>query len=352
MKTGPICGPVRFYSDLTRQPMNHDKTSETPARLRLQVRQIRFEGVGINSYELVDPAGLSLPSFEAGAHIDVHLAQGLVRQYSLSNDPAERHRYVIAVLNDANGRGGSQTLHAQLHVQDFVEVSSPRNNFHLSEQAEKVILIAGGIGVTPLKSMAHHLERTGKPYALYYCAKDRNYAAFTGEFELFSSKDSHRFHFDGGNPAEGLNISELLREPEDGQHVYYCGPAGFMKACAAAAMHWPTGTVHAEHFKAAAETIGETDLSVAGAVGGFTVKVASSGALVEVGPQQSIVDALSAIGVVIETSCQSGLCGSCKTHYLSGDVDHHDCILSDDEHKAYLTACVSRARSGVLVLDL
>ena len=332
--------------------MNHDKTQETPTRLRLQVRQIRFEGVGINSYELVDPAGLSLPPFEAGAHIDVHLAQGLVRQYSLSNDPAERHRYVIAVLNDTNGRGGSRALHEQLHVQDFVEVSSPRNNFHLSEQAAKVILIAGGIGVTPLKSMAHHLERTGKPYELYYCAKNRDYAAFSGEFELFSSKDSHRFHFDGGNPAEGLNISELLRAPEDGQHVYYCGPVGFMKACAAASTHWPAGTVHAEHFKAATDDISAIDLAAATEVGGFTIKVASSGALVEVGPQQSIVEALATIGVVIETSCQSGLCGSCKTQYLSGDVDHRDCILSDDEHKNVLTACVSRARSGVLVLDL
>ena len=332
--------------------MNLDKTNEAAGRLRLQVRQIRFEGVGINSYELVDPAGLPLPPFEAGAHIDVHLGQGLVRQYSLSNDPAERHRYVIAVLNDANGRGGSRTLHEQLHVQDFVEVSSPRNNFHLNEQAAKIILIAGGIGVTPLKSMAHHLERTGKPYALYYCAKDRAYAAFSEEFELFSSKDSHRFHFDGGNPAEGLNINALLRVPEDGQHVYYCGPAGFMKACAAASQHWPAGTVHAEHFKASAEATDGIGLAASSDAGGFTVKLASSGALVEVGPQQSIVDALAAIGVVIETSCQSGLCGSCKTHYLEGDVDHRDCILSDDEHKGYLTACVSRARSGMLVLDL
>lgn len=312
------------------------------------MRQIRFEGVGINSYELVDPNGADLPPFEAGAHIDFHVEQGLTRQYSLCNDPAERHRYVIAVLRDENGRGGSRTLHKNVHVQDVVPVSVPRNNFHL-KPGGKAILLAGGIGVTPLKSMAHQLSRQGVDYVLHYCAKDLDHTAFKEELGCASHQGRHQYHFDSGNPANGLDIAELLREREDDAHLYYCGPAGFMKACATAAEHWPSGSVHFEHFKApkAAE-----NTATAAAPGRFTVKMRSSDAIVTVGPDQSIVDALARAGVTIETSCQSGLCGSCKVRYVSGDVEHNDCILSDDEHKEYLTACVSRARGGCLVLDV
>jgi ferredoxin-NADP reductase len=318
-------------------------------RLNLLVRQIRFEGVGINSYELVDPSGAELPPFEAGAHIDIHVEQGLTRQYSLCNDPVERHRYVIAVLRDENGRGGSKTLHETVHVQDVVPVSAPRNNFHLKPSG-KAILLAGGIGVTPLKSMAHQLSRAGIDYVLHYCAKDLEHTAFKDELGHARSIGRHHYHFDNGNPANGLNIAELLRDREDDAHLYYCGPAGFMKACAAPAEHWPSETVHFEHFKAPKPA--ETSAS-ASVPGSFTVKMCSSDAIVTVAPDQSIVDALAGAGVTIETSCQSGLCGSCKCRCVSGEVEHNDCILSDDEHQEFMTLCVSRARSGsCLVLDV
>lgn len=317
--------------------------------LSLQVRQIRHEASGINSYELVDPDGAPLPPFTAGAHIDIHLANGTIRQYSLCNPPAERHRYVIAVLRDEKGRGGSKALHDTLHVQDIVTVSQPRNNFKLVPGAKKVILLAGGIGMTPLKSMAHALEATGVPFELHYCARNAGCVAFREQLDVHWDHGKLHFHFDHGDPARGLDIGALLSAPDADTHVFYCGPSGFMKACAEAASHWPAGTVHFEHFKAPEP---QPSAAPASAPGSFMVKIASTGAMLEVPAERSIADVLEEAGVHVETSCQAGLCATCKIRYLEGEVDHRDYILGDDEHGQWLTACVSRATSGVLVLDL
>lgn len=324
--------------------------SARPDTIPVLIRQIRFEGRSINSYELVDPAGNELPPFTPGAHIDVHLDGGVVRQYSLCNEPCERHRYVIAVLKDDSGRGGSKKLHDSLRVQDVVSISRPRNNFPLVETATRVVLLAGGIGVTPLKSMAHSLERASVDYQLHYCTKNIDCTAFSEELNALAARGRLHYHFDGGDPAQGLDIAQLLAAPAPGTHVYYCGPEGFMKACAAAALHWAPGTVHFEHFKVPAQTT--QDSSATAPDRGFTVEMASSGRRIPVGAGESIADALNAAGVPVETSCQSGLCGTCKTRYTSGQVDHQDCILSDAEHEEYLTVCVSRAASPLLVLDL
>lgn len=328
--------------------MTEGTTAIQQARLSLLVRQIRFEAAGINSYELVDPAGEELPPFSAGAHIDVHLPNGAIRQYSLCNSPTERHRYVIAVLRDEKGRGGSKALHESLKVQDMATFSYPRNNFSLAAQASKVILLAGGIGVTPLKSMAHALDDAGVPFEFHYCARNAGCVAFATELAGPWKHGTPHFHFDHGNPTEGLDIAGLLRDVQDGAHLFYCGPGGFMQACANAAAHWPAGTVHFEHFKA-------PDIArpaVDAVPGGFAVKIASTGAVIDVAPGVSIADALNAAGVRIETSCQSGLCGTCKVRYLEGEVDHQDMILDGGEQQQWLTACVSRAKSALLVLDL
>ena len=213
--------------------------------LELFVRQVRYEGHNIQSYELVDPEGRELPPFTAGAHIDVHLANGIIRQYSLCNSPYDRRRYVIAVLRDEKGRGGSKAVHEQLKVQDRVRVSCPRNNFELAEGARKVILIAGGIGVTPLKSMAHQLVGWDDvDYELHYCARDAQSAAFTEELASLIEPDRLHFHFDSGDPSKGLDIAQLLRnKAQDGTHVYYCGPAGFMRACADASVARCTASI-------------------------------------------------------------------------------------------------------------
>jgi vanillate O-demethylase ferredoxin subunit len=333
--------------------------------LRLQVRQIRFEGSGIHSYELTDPTGEALPPFEAGAHIDVWMSDDLVRQYSLSNSPLERHRYVIAVLRDEAGRGGSKAVHDGLKVQDIVMVSRPRNNFALDGRAGKVILLAGGIGITPLKAMAHQLDAQGTKYELHYCAKDIGCVAFHSELSMLQRDGQVHFHFDGGVPSDGLDIEKLLSSPLPGTHLYYCGPGGFMTACAKAAAHWPKGTVHFEHFKApikvgneagsadsarpsesAPHALADTELDV------FDVEIASTGRLVRVEAGQSIVDALALADIPIETSCCAGLCGTCKTRYLAGEVQHNDYILDEEEKAHYLTTCVSRSKTKVLVLDL
>ena len=324
--------------------------NQAAATLELFVRQVRYEGRNIQSYELVDPAGTELPPFSAGAHIDVHLANGVIRQYSLCNSPADRHRYVIAVLRDEKGRGGSKAVHEQLQVQGRVRVSVPRNNFELAQGARKVILIAGGIGVTPLKSMAHQLADAGDvDYELHYCARDAQCAAFTEDLQTLVDTQRLHFHFDDGDPSRGLDIAALLRDQaQEGTHVYYCGPAGFMQACADASSHWPKDTVHCEHFKAPERT---------GALahrkpGEFTVEIASTGQRIPVPVDRSIADVLKAAGIAVQTSCEAGLCATCKVRYLSGEVEHQDCILDAGEQQNFLTLCVSRAKSELLVLDL
>jgi ferredoxin-NADP reductase len=332
--------------------MNQTSQSGQQGQLMLMVRQIRYEAKGINSYELVSQTGASLPPFTAGAHIDVHLPNGMTRQYSLCNSPSERHRYVIAVLRDDNGRGGSKNLHDSLHVQAIVKVSQPRNNFSLVPDAKKVILLGGGIGVTPIKSMAHALESAGVPFEMHYCARNAECVAFAEQLEGPWKHGQLHFHFDNGNPADGLNLEQLLKDHEDGTHVFYCGPGGFMKACAEATAHWPAGTVHLEHFKAPETPRSTAADGLADASGSFAIKIASTGAMLDVPADRSIAEVLEQAGVTIETSCLAGLCGTCKIRYLEGEVDHQDYILGDDEHGQWLTACVSRAKSKLLVLDL
>lgn len=316
--------------------------------LSLLVRQIRFEAVGINSYELVDPNGGELPSAPPGSHIDIHLKDGTIRQYSLSNDPADRRRYVIAVLREEGGRGGSKLLHDSLHVQHRVTVSLPRNNFALAPDAKRHLLIGGGIGITPLKAMAHQLDAAGANYHLHYCAKTADHAAFREEFATLDAKGQVSFHFDGGNPADGLDIAGLLRSHDGVTHVYYCGPPGFMAACAAATAHWPKGMVHSEHFKA---PVADAATSAVAAGTGI-IEIASTGQRLEIPPGQSIVDVLNDAGIAVPTSCVSGLCGTCTVRYISGEVDHQDHILDEEERRSQLTTCVSRPAGGILVLDL
>ncbi|KER69946.1 iron-sulfur protein [Burkholderia cepacia] len=320
--------------------------------MHLLVRQIRFEGKGINSYELVDPSGVKLPPFEAGAHIDIYLNNGMIRQYSLCNPSFERSRYVIGVLKDENGRGGSKAVHERLRAGDLVKISRPRNHFPLARDIRRAVLIAGGIGVTPIKAMAHELEARGVDYEMHYCARNAECAAFGDELRQLEGTGRLQYHFDGGDPRAGLDLGKLLATPADGTHVYYCGPGGFMKACADAASHWPKGTVHFEHFKAPEQPAKAGSGEAGDASGAFEVMIASTGQTVAVGPSQSIAEALSEAGVAVATSCCAGLCATCKVRYLEGEVEHNDFILNDDERGEFLTTCVSRATSKVLVLDL
>ncbi len=321
-------------------------STHTMSNLSLLLRQIRFEASGIHSFEFVHPEGKELPPFTAGAHLDLHLPGGLLRQYSLSNSPVERHRYVVGILKEAAGRGGSRTAHEKLQVGQTVTVSEPHNHFLLHPETQHAVLIGGGIGITPIKAMAHALAAQGVSFELHYCARNAERAAFADELRTLGNA---RFHFDHGNPAQGLDLPTLLREPVDGTHLYYCGPSGFMTACEKASTHWASGTVHCEHFKAP-EPAAASDLTTP--AGSFIAEIASTGQRIQVGANVSLADALIDAGVALQTSCISGLCGTCKVSYRSGDVEHNDHILDDAERSHCLTACVSRARQGVLVLEL
>jgi vanillate O-demethylase ferredoxin subunit len=318
--------------------------------LEVRVKQVRYEGNGINSYEFTSPSGEKLPPFEAGSHIDIHLKNGAIRQYSLCNSPAEHNRYVIAVLKDEAGRGGSRAMHDDVAAGDIVTISRPRNHFALDGNAKRVILIAGGIGVTPLKAMAHELDTHHVEFEMHYCARNREAAAFSDEFSAMERDGRLHYHFDDGDKRKQLDIMKLLAQPAPGTHVYYCGPSGFMKACADAASHWPKGTVHFEHFKAPDQP--KRTPASAESADGCDVTIASTGQVVHLSAGQSLADALDAAGVDVPTSCCAGLCATCKVRYLEGEVEHNDFILSDEERRDYLTACVSRPVSSTLVLDL
>jgi vanillate O-demethylase ferredoxin subunit len=318
-----------------------------PPVLQLQVRGIRLQAEGIHAFELAHPHGEALPDAEAGAHVDVHLPGGLVRSYSLAGDPADRSCWTLGVLREAKGLGGSRAMHDGVRVGDVIAVGRPRNAFPLVKGAAHIILLAGGIGITPLKAMAHVAAREGRSFELHYCARSERHAAFADELRALVPERNLHFHFDGGDPARGLDIAALLADPAKGRHVYYCGPGGFMKACADATRHWPQEYVHCEHFKAP-----ELAPSQDSAAGSFEVKLARSGVSVQVQPDQTIVRAIELAGHRVPTSCLSGLCGACKVEYIEGEVDHRDYILTDEEKAHSVAICVSRAKSRCLVLDL
>jgi ferredoxin-NADP reductase len=313
----------------------------------LRVRSITYLAEAINGYELVDPRGRDLPRFSAGAHIAVRAAAGAVRDYSLWNDPAERRRYCIAVLRERNG-DGSRQWHDTVRVGDIVEASMPRNSFPLVEGAESYLLLAGGIGITPIMAMVAELRRRRAEFLLHYCTRSPEATAFRDELDLLAAQGRVRFHHDGGDPARGLDIAAALREPRSGTHLYYCGPAGMMKAAAAAAAAWPEGTIHCEYFTGPAarppEPLGDDRA--------FRVRLAKSGGEHEVMPGETIVDVLRRNGIAVRTSCELGYCGSCLTAYRGGEPDHRDQILSDADRRSYVLICCSRAKTPVLELDL
>ena len=314
--------------------------------LRLQVRAIRLQAERTHAFELASPDGALLPPASAGAHVDVHLPGGLLRSYSLAGDPQDRTHWLLGVLRELDGSGGSRAMHESVRVGDMLTLSAPRNAFALAQGATHSVLLGGGIGITPLKAMAHALAAQGASFELHHCTRSPQHAAFAAELDATVPADRLHRHFDGGDPAQGLDLAALLARTAPGTHLYYCGPAGFMQACADASRHWPAGSVHFEHFKPPAAT------APAMPAGSFEVLLAHKGIRVQVQPEQTIVRAMELAGLRVPTSCLSGLCGSCKTNYLEGDVEHNDYILSDEEHKTCLTLCVSRARSPLLVLDL
>ncbi|MFT3955686.1 MAG: PDR/VanB family oxidoreductase [Piscinibacter sp.] len=316
--------------------------------LTVRVARKTLEAEGIASFELVSVDGTPLPAFAAGSHVDVQLPGGLTRQYSLCNDPAETHRYLIAVLRDAASRGGSAAMHEQVQEGDTLSISTPKNHFALAHEAHSHLLLAGGIGVTPLLCMAERLAHSGASFEMHYCTRSRARTAFVSRIEASALASRVQFHFDDGPPAQRADIDALVAAPSAGRHLYVCGPKGFMDAVLARARSqgWPEAQIHYEFFGAEPVAGGEA--------GAFEVMLASSGRVVAVPAGVSVVKALAACGVVVATSCEQGVCGTCLTKVIDGVPDHRDLYLTPEEQAAgdQFLPCCSRAKSARLVLDL
>jgi vanillate O-demethylase ferredoxin subunit len=313
----------------------------------VRVARKAAEAQGICSFELVDEGGAPLPGFDAGAHIDVHLPGGLVRQYSLCNDPRETHRYCLAVLHDPASRGGSRAMHGDVEVGDRLTISVPRNHFALAPQAAHSLLLAGGIGITPIISMADALHARGAGFDLHYCARSSARLAFATR--LAAAPYASRVHLHLDDAGAAVDLDRWLASVPPDTHLYVCGPAGFIDATLSAAERagWDSRRVHREFF-AAPRTSQATQEAT------FEVELARTGARVVVESGVSIVRALERAGVVVPVSCEQGVCGTCLTRVLEGVPDHRDAYLTPEERAAgdQLLPCCSRALGSRIVLDL
>lgn len=320
----------------------------TAALIRVRVAARQDEALDICSLDLVPVDGSALPAFSAGAHIDVHLPGGLVRQYSLCNPPGETHRYRIAVLRDAASRGGSATVHDQLQVGTVLDIGTPRNLFELDPAAPHHLLLAGGIGITPLLAMAEQLAAQGGGFTLHHATRSRERTPFVAQLASAPYADRVHHHFDDGPAMQKLDLAATLRSAPAGSHLYVCGPTGFMEAVLAEgrAQGWDEARLHREYFAAAPTgTAGD---------GGFELELASSGRVIPVAADQTALAALLAAGLDIPMSCEQGVCGTCLTGVKSGVPDHRDQYLTPEERAAnnQFLPCCSRASSARLVLDL
>jgi ferredoxin-NADP reductase len=298
------------------------------------VHGITYETRDVLVFDL-RPAGGSVAAFEPGAHIDVELPNGTIRQYSLVNEPGVRDRYLICVKHDPNSRGGSRFMHEQLRVATTIEVRAVRNNFRLASEAAPTLLIAGGIGVTPILAMAEHLAAEGRPAEVVYAARSRHDLAFLGRLSDAASRLTVHVDDEAGTV---LDVDALVSAAPDGTHLYCCGPAPMLDAFLASTAGRPPHRVHLERFAAAAAP------ALTG--GAFIVELARSG--------RSILQALRTAGITAASSCEEGICGTCEVAVLAGTPDHRDGILSAAERQANrsMMICCSRSIGDRLVLDM
>lgn len=319
------------------------------ASLTVEVVRKWDEAHGICCFELRRPDRAALPPFEAGAHIDVHLPDGTIRQYSLCGSPARGDCYEIAVWRDANGRGGSMAMHDQVRQGDLIRISAPRNHFPLSAAAHH-LLLAGGIGITPILAMAEHLAASGAPFDMHYCTRSRARAAFVERLATVAFHERVRFHFDDVDASRPFDAAAVIAAVPPDTHLYVCGPRGFMEAVLneARAQGWAEHRLHREFFAGAVANAQPHEEMT------FQVRIASTGMTVEVPPGRTVVESLAEHGVQVLTACGQGVCGTCMTRVLEGEPDHRDSYLTDEEMAAgdCFLPCCSRSRSPVLVLDL
>lgn len=310
----------------------------------LQVAEIETLTPRVSAYRLVSPHGERLPTWSAGAHLNFRLPSGRTRCYSLCGDPANKAEYWVAVQREENGEGGSLEVAETFARGVVVRADPPRNGFPLAEDARHHVLIAGGIGITPVIAMIHHLRLSKASYFVHVCARSRKEVAFRDLIQAEVAAGRAALHLDGNDPARRPDMGAMVGAAIDGTHAYACGPAGFLKAFDRATESWPRKQVHVESFAPEARQA-EGDRP-------FDVTIASTGKTVQVPAGTTLLAALKAAGHDIATSCRQGICGSCMVAYLDGEPDHRDQALTDDERREFLTVCCSRARSASLTLDL
>ncbi|GAB2785823.1 PDR/VanB family oxidoreductase [Halomonas shantousis] len=314
-------------------------------KLTVRVRRKSLVAEAIMGLELVSVTAEPLPAFTPGAHIDVELPNGLVRQYSLLNNASQSVVYEIAVLLDPAGRGGSECAHRDIHEGDALCIGSPRNHFALVP-AQRTLLFAGGIGVTPILSMADALTRSGADFTMHYCSRSPTRTAFLKRIEASAFADRVHVHFDDGDATQHLDIDAALADADEETHLYVCGPQGFMSYVIASAkrLGWSDDCIHLEYFAGTTADMAED--------GSFEVELAGTGQVIRVAADQTVAEALLAGGVDVPLSCEQGICGTCAMQVVEGEPDHRDMIFSDEEHAAGkgFTPCCSRAKSPRLVL--
>jgi len=316
------------------------------ATMDLAVASITDIAVGIRGIRLAHPDGSALPTVVPGAHVDLHLGNGLMRSYSLCHEPGAA-TWLVAVKREPASRGGSAFLHDVLKPGDRLKVGSPRNVLNPAAGNGSHLLLAGGIGITPLIAIARYLESSGAVWALHYFARSHAEAAFADNLAAGPLAGRTSFHF-GLDPAGvPARLETLLRTPDGRDHLYLCGPTPFMQAVHSAAAGWTSAQIHEEYF--VAEPISDT-----GGDRPFEVALARSGRSIIVPSDRSILETLHANGIEAEHSCEQGICGACMTAVIEGTPDHRDRFLTDDERHsaAWIMPCVSRAAGGRLVLDL
>ncbi|CAM4132094.1 PDR/VanB family oxidoreductase [Palleronia rufa] len=295
----------------------------------------------IAEFTLAPADGAELPPFEVGSHITVRTPSGAMRRYSLVSDGQDTDSYRIAVKREAESRGGSASMHDDAQVGTALQIEPPENTFPLSE-ANEYLLIAGGIGVTPIYAMAQELEKQGKRFNIIYCTRSKEDTAYLDEMvEAFG--DRLLIHHDDGDPDKLYDFWDHFAEPTT-THVFCCGPKPLMEEIEAVSGHWPEGRIHFEDFKPV-EVVRDDDTA-------FEVELRKSGETVTVPDDRSILEALRDAGHATVSSCESGTCGTCKTVLLEGEADHRDMVLMDEEKSDRIMICVSRAKSEKLVLDL
>jgi phthalate 4,5-dioxygenase reductase subunit len=298
---------------------------------------------GIHLFELRASNAEPLPSFTAGAHITIRVPNGLLRKYSLCNDPAERDRYQVAIKRETNGRGGSSTLIDKVKAGDELMVAPPVNDFGLPQRAQDFLFIAGGIGITPIMAMIRELQAQGKRFRLFYCSRSPETTAFTEELSAPEFAGKVVIHHDQGDPTCSLDLKPILAERRNREHLYCCGPRPLMEAVRRMTDHWSPTAVHFEAFSEA-ETHKAGDKP-------FRVRLARTNKVLEVPVTKTILEVLRDNGLDVPSSCETGTCGTCRTKMLAGKADHRDLVLAEHERADTIMICVSRARSDEITLD-